>query len=92
MSASPLPQPNASPHPGPRDWAALAAAVGNWGRELGFDAIGIADIDLASEEVHLVEWLAAGRHGAMDYMARHGVTRARPAALVPGTQRVRRGR
>ncbi|MBK7080216.1 MAG: tRNA epoxyqueuosine(34) reductase QueG [Betaproteobacteria bacterium] len=66
----------------------LAAAIARWGRELGFDAIGIADTDLALEETRLVEWLAAGRHGAMDYMARHGTTRARPAALVPGTLRV----
>ena len=69
------------------DWAALAA-IRRWGRELGFDDIGIADTDLAPEEARLVEWLAAGRHGAMDYMARHGVARARPAALVPGTLRV----
>ena len=79
--------------PPPRELAAgeaarIGADIVRWGRELGFDAIGIADIDLASEEAHLVEWLAAGRHGAMDYMARHGLTRARPAALVPGTQRV----
>ena len=79
--------------PSPRELAGGEAAriaedIVRWGRELGFDAIGIADTDLASEEAHLVEWLAAGRHGAMDYMARHGVTRARPAALVPGTQRV----
>ena len=66
----------------------LAADIVRWGAELGFDAVGIADTDLASEEAHLVEWLAAGRHGAMDYMARHGVARARPATLVPGTQRV----
>jgi epoxyqueuosine reductase len=72
----------------PGEAARIAADIVRWGRELGFDDVGIADTDLASEEVHLVEWLAAGRHGAMDYMARHGVTRARPAALVPGTQRV----
>ena len=79
--------------PSPRELAGGEAAriaedIVRWGRELGFDAIGITDTDLASEEAHLMEWLAAGRHGAMDYMARHGVTRARPAALVPGTQRV----
>ena len=59
-----------------------------WGRELGFQQIGIAGVDLADEEVRLMNWLAAGRHGEMDYMARHGATRARPAALVPGTLRV----
>jgi epoxyqueuosine reductase len=36
----------------------------------------------------LQRWLAAGRHGAMGYMARHGAARARPAELVPGTIRV----
>jgi epoxyqueuosine reductase len=67
---------------------ALAARIVAWGRELGFDAIGIADTHLETEEVRLLEWLAAGRHGEMDYMARHGVNRSRPAALVPGTLRV----
>jgi epoxyqueuosine reductase len=70
------------------DAAALAERIVEWGRELGFRAIGIADTNLAAEEVRLVNWLAAGRHGEMDYMARHGVARARPELLVPGTIRV----
>ena len=68
--------------------AALAHRIVAWGRELGFDAIGIADTNLEAEEVRLLDWLAAGRNGEMDYMARHGVNRSRPAALVPGTLRV----
>ncbi|MGE5171359.1 MAG: tRNA epoxyqueuosine(34) reductase QueG [Rudaea sp.] len=71
-----------------RDWVGLAARIAAWGRDLGFDAIGIADVDLGCEETRLMNWLAAGRHGEMDYMARHGTSRARPAALVPGTVRV----
>jgi epoxyqueuosine reductase len=74
------------------DWEALANDIGRWGHELGFQEIGIADTDLSIEEERLVRWIAAGRHGAMDYMARHGVARARPAALVPGTIRVITGR
>ncbi len=70
------------------DWPALAAQIVAWGRELGFDAVGIAGTDLSAEEARLLSWLDAGRHGEMDYMARHGVTRARPAELVPGTVRV----
>jgi epoxyqueuosine reductase len=70
------------------DWSALAADIARWGRELGFAEIGIADTDLGSDEARLVAWLAAGRHGAMDYMARHGTRRARPAELVPGTASV----
>ena len=71
-----------------RDLNELAARIAQWGRELGFDAIGVSDADLSTEEVNLMNWLAQGRHGEMDYMARHGATRARPAALVPGTVRV----
>ena len=68
--------------------AELAAALKIWGRELGFQQVGIADIDLQEHETRLLDWLAAGFHGAMDYMARHGVRRSRPAELVPGTVRV----
>src|SRR6059036_1968164 len=71
-----------------RDWAGLASRLKGWGRELGFEEVGIADIDLSAAEARLLQWLAAGRHGTMDYMARHGVTRARPTELVPGTVRV----
>ena len=71
-----------------RDFAALAARITAWGHELGFGAVGISGTDLGAEEVRLLNWLALGRHGEMDYMARHGVRRARPAALVPGTIRV----
>jgi epoxyqueuosine reductase len=70
------------------DYVALAARIRQWGEELGFQAVGIADIDLAQAEGRLAEWLARGWHGEMDYMARHGALRARPAELVPGTQRV----
>jgi epoxyqueuosine reductase len=70
------------------EWSALATDIARWGRELGFADIGIADTDLGSDEARLVAWLSAGRHGAMDYMARHGTRRARPAELVPHTLRV----
>ena len=86
MTRDPTPSnPPAVPPVAPRDWAAVAARIVCRGRELGFEEIGIADVELGSEERRLLQWLAAGRHGAMDYMARHGATRARPAELVPGT-------
>ncbi|MFN9774138.1 MAG: tRNA epoxyqueuosine(34) reductase QueG [Burkholderiales bacterium] len=59
----------------------------DWARELGFASLGVADVDLADAEEGLARWLAAGFHGEMEYMARHGATRARPAELVPGTVR-----
>ena len=70
------------------DLAALAQSLKEWGRELGFQQVGIAGIELGEHEAHLERWLAAGHHGEMDYMAAHGHKRARPAELVPGTLRV----
>ncbi|MBL8386505.1 MAG: tRNA epoxyqueuosine(34) reductase QueG [Burkholderiales bacterium] len=69
----------------PDDAARLKERIRALGRELGFDAVGFAGIELADEAAHLAEWLAAGCHGTMDYMARHAGLRARPADLVPGT-------
>jgi epoxyqueuosine reductase len=74
--------------PKPVDLAHLARQLQHWGRELGFAEIGVTDTGLDAEEARLSAWLAAGRHGEMDYMARHGTRRARPAELVPGTIRV----
>jgi epoxyqueuosine reductase len=68
--------------------AALASRIKMWGRELGFGEVGISDTDLADAEAGLAAWLDAGWHGEMDYMAKHGMKRARPAELVAGTLRV----
>jgi epoxyqueuosine reductase len=68
--------------------ADLARQVKAWGAELGFAQVGIADIALGGAEAGLQAWLDAGCHGDMDYMATHGMKRARPAELVPGTVRV----
>lgn len=57
----------------------------DWARELGFSQIGVSGVDLSSCEDGLLQWLAAGFHGSMGYMAAHGLKRARPAELVPGT-------
>ena len=70
------------------DYNALAARIKEWGRALGFQATGISDTDLHDAEVRLQEWLACGHHGEMDYMAKHGTKRTRPAELIPGTVRV----
>jgi len=70
------------------DYAALAQRIRQWGLELGFQAVGVADADLSSAEPRLLEWLARGWHGEMEYMAARGALRARPAELKPGTLRV----
>jgi epoxyqueuosine reductase len=56
--------------------------------KLGFSQIGVAGVDLSSAEAGLLAWLQRGFHGEMHYMASHGLKRARPAELVPGTVRV----
>ena len=66
----------------------LAQQIKLWGQQLGFSEVGITDIDLTKHEAQLQRWLDAGFHGSMDYMAAHGMKRARPSELVPGTQRV----
>jgi epoxyqueuosine reductase len=68
--------------------AELKTRIAQWGRELGFQQIGVSDTDLAKAESRLQAWLDAGEHGTMDYMRRHGTRRSRPAELVPGTLRV----
>lgn len=73
--------PAASSAPSPE----LAASIRRWGAQLGFDRVGIARIDLGSDEAHFLDWLAAGFNGELTYMARHGLKRTRPAELVPGT-------
>ncbi len=70
------------------EWRALAERIKAWGTDLGFQKIGITDTDLATHEQRLEAWLARDFHGDMEWMARHGTRRSRPADLVPGTVRV----
>ena len=70
------------------DGQATVAWLRDEARALGFSQIGVADVDLSSAEPGLAAWLERGWHGTMQYMARHGLKRARPAELVPGTLRV----
>ena len=66
----------------------LKHAIRRWGAELGFAAVRFAPLDLSDAEPGLQAWLAAGFHGGMDYMARHGLLRARPTELMPGTHSI----
>ena len=67
------------------DLVALARKIKVWGQQLGFAELGIARADVAAATPQLMRWLALGRHGEMDYMAKHAALRAAPAALVPAT-------
>jgi len=73
---------------GSPDYTALAARIRALALAAGFQRIGISGVELADDETHLRDWLAQGLHGSMDWMARHGDKRARPAELVPETLRV----
>jgi epoxyqueuosine reductase len=66
----------------------LAANIKRWGKALGFADIGITDTDLSSAESKHQAWIKKGFHGEMDYMAKHGTKRTRPADLVPKTTRI----
>ena len=70
------------------NYPALARQIKQWGSELGFQQVGIADSELGKAEARLLDWLGKGFHGEMDYMERHGTKRSRPFDLVPGTLRV----
>src|SRR6202044_3996751 len=67
------------------DPTVLLADLRRWSEELGFAKLGVAHIDLASDEAHFLDWLRDGFNGEMAYMSRHGVKRSRPAELLPGT-------
>jgi epoxyqueuosine reductase len=64
---------------------ALFAHIRASAHKLGFSQIGVTGVDLSSAEPGLLAWLAQGFHGEMHYMASHGLKRARPAELAPGT-------
>ncbi|MET0988362.1 MAG: tRNA epoxyqueuosine(34) reductase QueG, partial [Steroidobacteraceae bacterium] len=67
------------------DLQALATLIREWGMALGFQQVGIARVNLATDAERLERWLALGRHGAMQYMERYGLKRAQPAELHPDT-------
>jgi len=67
------------------DLSALAGQIKQWGLELGFSGIGITRADASQAAPGLEHWLALGRHGGMDYMAKHAALRSCPDLLVPGT-------
>ena len=70
------------------DYRQLTDNIRLWARELGFQQVGIASIDLGQHTRYLQQWLDANYHGSMAYMSEHGDKRAHPDQLLPGTIRV----
>ncbi len=66
----------------------LVSRIREWASELGFQQLGVSDVDLGDHPDYLQRWLDAGYHGDMDYMAKHGARRSHPEQLIPGTLRV----
>ncbi|MCH2041262.1 MAG: tRNA epoxyqueuosine(34) reductase QueG [Saccharospirillaceae bacterium] len=66
----------------------LREQIEQWAQELGFQQLGITDINLGEHEHRLQQWLKQGYHGEMAYMADHGNMRSRPDELQPGSIRV----
>lgn len=69
----------------PADIDALIPRIREEAAALGFTRFGISGIALGEDETHLRDWLQAGMHGTMQWMAAHGDKRSRPAELLPGT-------
>ena len=81
----------ALPHPPTHSAAELdeiKSLIRQWSKQLGFQQVGVSDIDLSQAEGRLGEWLDKGYHGTMGYMSKHGTRRSRPAELLPNTCRV----
>jgi len=70
------------------DYTRLLQQITKWSEDLGFQQLGVSDIDLTKHEAHLNDWLQAGFHGEMDYMQKHGSKRSHPEQLVEKTCRV----
>lgn len=70
------------------DLQALSKDIRNWADDLGFDEVGIADVDLSAVSAEYREWLNQNFHGEMRYMERNVEKRLAPHRLLPGTVRV----
>lgn len=60
----------------------------DWARALGFSDCSVASPDLGIHAARLQEWLDAGHHGEMAFMARYGADRSQPDSIVPGTKSI----
>lgn len=63
----------------------VMALLAGWGRDLGFSGLAVSRVQIADDDRRMREWVAAGLHGQMDYLARNQDLRADPAQLLPGT-------
>lgn len=76
------------PTAGQRGGEALVRQIKHWGKDLGFSAIGVTEPDVSVAADRLRRWLDLGRHGGLDYMAKHADLRVNPGRLVPATRSI----
>lgn len=70
------------------DFALLANHIKAWGKALGFQHLGVCDIDLSQHKSMLKDYLEKGFHGEMDYLAQNLDKRLAPEKLHPNTCRI----
>lgn len=70
------------------DYAQLKRDISQWASDIGFDQVGVSDINLQNAGKYLNRWLAKQYHADMDYMHKHGRKRHQPNQLVPGTMSI----
>ena len=64
------------------------AAIRAHARQLGFDLVGFTTADAPPHAGEFRDWLAAGFHGEMQYLARRAAERSDLARLLPGVRTV----
>lgn len=67
---------------------ALSRAVKAMASELGFDRVGICTAAPVERAAYVRDWIAAGRHGEMAYLAKHLGARLNPGELLAGARSV----
>jgi epoxyqueuosine reductase len=70
------------------NYSAFKEEIQSWASELGFQQVGVSDLDLSAHEPHVRAWLEKKFHGEMGYLARNVEKRLHPELLEPGTCRV----
>lgn len=81
------------PHPAaanltPTELDLLKQKIAAWAKELGFQKMGVSNLDLGEHRQHLQAWLDQHFHGDMAYMTRNVEKRFYPEQLVPNTVRI----
>jgi epoxyqueuosine reductase len=66
----------------------LADQIKAKARDLGFDLVGIASAGPSQHADYFRQWLAAGKHGSMEYLSDRFDERTDPATYFPGARSV----